>query len=563
MKTVWQVQPEAPEEFLARAPEGQRLIWQVLHNRGIRDASDAELFLNPTRGGLHDPYKMSDIEKAAELILKAVEGGKRIVVHGDYDADGVMATVLIVETLRELGARVDYYIPHRERDGYGMRLEKVEELAGKNDLLITVDCGVTNIEEVKVAKQKGMSVVITDHHQIVGDIPEADAVVNPNRKDDNYPFKELSGAGVAFKLLQVLHEKSGGKTKDPFYFIDLVSLATVGDCMDLVNENRILVSEGMEKLRGTKRKGLLELMRYAGIDVGKINSYSLAFQIVPRLNAAGRMGHAREAFNLLVEGGPDRAQDLAYNLNKKNRERQNKVQELLSAAREQILAGGQNKTVLVAEGEDWPVGLVGLVAGKLAEEFGKPAFVMGKIGDDFVGSARGLEGFHVTRALDQARDLLLKYGGHEAAGGFTLSKDKLEEFKETLESNARDQLAKDGIVKKIPVDSRLSFGDLNLELAKKLWDLEPFGLGNPEPRFLMEGVRVAEARGVGVGGKHLKMKLSGGGVDSVDAIGFNLGSKAGSLEIGQSVDILGKVDVNEWNGREGAQMKVEGIRRNN
>ncbi len=562
LKTIWQVQKEAPKSFLDKAPDEQRILWQILYNRGIQE-QEIDRFMNPSGENLHDPSLMQDIDKASDIILASIAKKEKIIIHGDYDADGVVATVLIYETLKDLGANVDYYIPHREKDGYGININKVKEFSEKNDLLITVDCGVTNKEEVALARKNGMSVVVTDHHQIVGGIPDANAVVNPNREDDKYPFKGLSGAGVAFKLLQIIHKKTNSKSLDPFSFMDILSLATVGDCMDLVDENRVIVRKGMEQLKNSQRKGLSQLIRYAGVDLEKLNSYSLAFQIVPRLNAAGRMHHANTAFELLTEKDATRAQDLAYDLNKKNRERQKKVESLLELARQQAIENYADKPVIVAGGDDWPVGVVGLVAGKLTEEFGKPSFVYGSLGENFAGSARSIEGFHVTRALDETKDLLLKYGGHETAGGFTFEKNKLDELKTALESGVKKQIdEKIEIVKKIPVDKRMKLDEISTDLVRSFQLLEPFGLGNPEPRFVFEKVRMVDAKDVGRDGKHLKFKAVDDKLNGIDAIGFGLGEKAQMYSSSDSIDILGKIEINEWNGVERTQLKVDGIRRN-
>ncbi|MCC7354667.1 MAG: single-stranded-DNA-specific exonuclease RecJ, partial [Anaerolineae bacterium] len=482
------------------------IVAQVLYNRGLADPELARAFL---RGELrlHDPFLLRDLPEAVSRIRQAIRRGESIAVYGDFDADGVTATVLLVQALRALDGKVQPYIPDRVDEGYGLNEQALGKLAGQGvGLVITVDSGIRSVDEALYARQRGLDLIITDHHFPAHEMPEALAVVNPKRPDCPYPFKELSGVGLAFKLAQALLQSE----KDEEELLDLVALGTVADIAPLRDENRTLVQKGLARLNALARPGVRALLKSASIVPGKVDATAIGFMLGPRLNAAGRLESAMIAYDLLSAPDLSQAEPLAQKVNSLNRERQELTAHAVEEAKAQIEATPGHGLILFAGGEQFRAGIVGLVAGRLADEYHRPAIVMENSPETTRGSARSIPEFHITSALDECRDLLVRHGGHAAAAGFTVRNDNLPALKERLLDVAASRLRDQELVPTLDVDAEVRFSDLTMDVQRDLARLEPCGDENPVPLLCARNVRVVEARAVGSDSKHLKLTLSDG-----------------------------------------------------
>jgi len=587
MRKKWLVAKKIPKEWQNQFPEINPVILQLLYNRGLKTQAEIDEFLNPDYGqDIHDPYLFRDMKKAVERIFQAIENKEKIMVHGDYDADGVCASVMMVSTLKELGANVDVYIPHRVTEGYGLNKKTVSELAKQGvNLIVTVDCGIANHAEVDLANEKGMYVIITDHHETLPELPKAYAIINPKVAGEKYPFKFLSGAGVAFKVVQALvnyelrtknqeHGIKSSKFKvqssrliDGYekWLLDLVALGTVADCVPLIGENRTLAKYGLVVLRKTRRLGLQELAKVAQISLAGADTYTIGFQMAPRLNAAGRLDHANTAFELLITKDGEEAKQIAENLNKKNQERQRTTEKMVQEAKEQIGEVDENKKILIAQKQGWSAGLVGLVAGKLSDEFARPTLVIGLKKDEAVGSGRSIPEFDITQALIKCGDLLTRYGGHSQACGFELMVVNLEKFEACMTKIANKQLKSEDLSKKTLIDTEIKLEAVNWDLHELFESFEPFGEENPRPKFVAYGLEVVQLDKVGADGKHLKLMVKHCESDHCrKLIAFGIGNSWGDqLKIGDKIDIIFEVSVREWNGQRELQMKVVDLKRAN
>ncbi|HEX5429659.1 MAG TPA: single-stranded-DNA-specific exonuclease RecJ [Patescibacteria group bacterium] len=558
MKKRWVVK-EKPNE-IPNLPEYEGLVLGLLAARGLTTKEQIEDFLNPDYNKLHDPFLFADMQKICARIFDAIKNQEKIVIYSDYDADAITALAVMYLALKKLGANLDYYIPDRFAEGYGMNVEAVKKLCEDGaKIIITVDCGINAVEETNIAQSLGTDVIITDHHELTDELPKAFAIINPKNPNDNYPFRFLTGVGVAFKVVQALFrgEILSGWEK---WLLDLVAIGTVADLQPLTGENRILVSFGLKVLHKTKWAGLRTLIKLAGVDSKIPDTYTLGFIIAPRINAAGRIKHADVAFKLLVCEDEAEAQTLAEELNQLNTHRQQLTEQVLSEARSQVELI-ENKKVLLAAGADWPKGVVGLVAGKLVEEYGRPVLVMDRGELVATGSARSVRNFDIVAALTHAKDLLTKYGGHTQAAGFTLVTEnipalhqKLLEYAETLDEETLSPV--------LEADAELAPLDLNMENYDLISKFAPFGYGNHKPKFLISSVEVLEIRLVGKESRHLKLRLRAA-EKVLDAIGFNLGFWAGSLEPGGKVDLMFELDCNEWNNQKNLELKILDLRKNN
>lgn len=566
----------------AREQFSDDLIAGLLHERGI-SADLAQEFLDPRYERAHDPFLLTDMDKAAARVREAINLREKITVYADYDADAVTAAAVLLRFFQHLQYQnVDYYIPDRFTEGYGMNPEAVNILAGRGTkLIITVDCGINAVSSVRQAGALGIDVIITDHHQLTEELPRAAAVVNPHRPDDAYPFKDLTGVGVAFKLAQALvislssspdegrkPEGQEGLNNNPSptlpstgergkrkitkgfekWLLDLVAIGTVADCQSLLGENRIFVKWGIHVLQKTRWPGLRELLKVAGIADTPLDTYKIGFIIAPRLNAAGRIEHANLALDLLLADDLAQARILAEKLNDLNRRRQELTEQILSEAREQVLAS-PDKKVLLAAGE-WPKGIVGLVAGKLTEEFARPALVLGREREEATGSARSIANFNIVQALRQSSEILVKYGGHPMAAGFTLRSEHIELFHRNLLQYADSVLTEDDLSPVLYYDAGISLSQVTAELVDTLEKFAPFGQGNPRPRFRINNLAVKKARAIGNDGKHLRLHVG------ISCIGFNLGFWAEKLNANTPVDIICEPQWNDWNGERKIQLKI-------
>jgi len=540
----WKILPPVPDEYL-RASALSPLIAQLLYNRGVKP-EDIEHFLAADRRLEGDPFLLPDISKAVSRIYKAVLSRKKIGVYGDFDVDGVTATVMLVEGLSRLGAEVIPYIPDRVKEGHGLKSAALEKLRAQGtDLVITVDCGVTDLTEVKQAQDMGMDMIITDHHIPLGNLPRAVAVVDPKRKDSVYPYPDLAGAGVAFKLLQALFHKDS-REQWLARLMDLVVLATVTDLVTLVDENRYLVQGGLRELNNSSRVGIQEMIKLAGLKPGELDAEDISWVLGPRLNAAGRMNNASTSYQLLTTQSPEEARLLSLELEEKNGERQKLTNEVLSRAKEK-LAAKLHLPLLIECDESYSVGVIGLVAGKLVDEFYKPAIIISLGPELCQGSCRSIAEFDIASALTECYDLLTTFGGHTLAAGFTVARQNLAQLEQKLISLAMEQLGHLDLRPELVIDAELPLSVLAGDTFNLIQKLSPFGRGNPQPTFLTRKVEVIECRNFGSQGEWLRLKLRQGNV-TWQAVDFE--SQRKRDEIPSHIDIVYKLEKSRWNGEE-------------
>jgi len=548
----WQLPPHLSAEQLAQL-DIPPLMAQLLCNRGITDPAHIDSFLAADERMLNDPFLLPDMDKAVARINHALLSGENIAIYGDFDADGITATVVLLQGLSSLGAQAVPYIPHRIEEGYGLNHTALENLYKRGiSLVITVDCGISAAPEVARAQRMGLDIVITDHHTVPFEMPPAIATVDPKRADSHYPFPDLAGVGVAFKLLQALF-RSLGKDRDVAAFLDLVALGTVADMVPLLGENRYLVKRGLEVLRNTKRLGLKEIARCAGVPLAGIDPETISWILGPRLNAAGRLDHASMSYDLLSTESSEEAQRLASILERKNAQRQRLSEAVLAKAREKLIATGIESPLLMVGDEDFPSGVVGVVAGRLAEEFYRPVVIF-ELGENWCkGSARSIREFDIIAALTQCSDLLSQFGGHPMASGFNVATEKLGQLHERLLEIATNQLASLDLRPLIPIDAEVPLSSLRGETFKMMQRLAPFGCANPYPTFISRDVKVVEHRSVGNKEEHLRFKLREGDV-TWDGIGFRMGYHKG--EVTPSLDIVYNLEVDRWRGGEMLQLNI-------
>lgn len=525
----------------------------LLRSRGVDTEEKAYRFLNPDLSGLQDPFLLSGMEEAVRLIRHAVASRERIMIFGDYDADGVCATSILLETLTEEGASVSFRLPDRRKDGYGLNESAVREISEKASLLITVDCGISSMAEVALAKSLGLTVIVTDHHQLPEVLPEADAILNP--LIGNYPCPYLCGAGVALKICQALQGMESVQKR-----LDLAAIATVADVVPLLEENRIIVREGLKRIQSTGRPGLKALLDAAGTSA-PVQADALAFRIGPRLNAAGRLGDASLCVQLLLTGKPEKAADVARQLEEMNRRRQNMEHEITDAAFRSISESmSPEDRVLIAAGEGWNPGLIGLSAGKICEKYYRPAIVLSlpEDGGPAVGSCRSIPGVHIFEMLQACSDLLVRFGGHAQAAGLTVEREKIPALREKLNRVIRESCDESVFVPRQEYDLELPFRNWTPETLKELDLLEPTGCGNPPPVFLLSGASVQSMRRVGRDLSHLQLSLVTPENTFVRGIAFFMGKEAEKDHM--DVDLLYRPVRNEFNGRVSVEAQVSALR---
>jgi single-stranded-DNA-specific exonuclease len=547
----WNILPPAPEERL-RTSGLSPLIAQLLYNRGISQPSQLEAFLSGDKRLASDPSRLPDIEPAVGRIYRALLSGETIAIYGDFDADGITGTAILVRGLSKLGGKTIPYIPHRLTEGYGLNVTALESLHKQGvSLVITVDCGITALNEVERAKRLGLDVIITDHHSPLPEMPQAIAIINPKRADSSYAFSELTGAGVALKLLQALFQNLGkeGQLEE---LMDLAAIGTVADIAPLSGENRYLVKEGLKLMNTNPRLGLGEIISQAGLTPGSLSAESISWAIAPRLNAAGRLAHAMTSYKLLMTESPQEARDLASWLEEKNSERQRLTTRVLATAREQIVAQGI-KPLLVAADKDYPLGIAGLIAGRLAEEFYRPAIVVRTGETVSSGSGRSIPEFNIIKALTECRQLLSHFGGHSQAAGFTLPTQNLPQLQEKLAKLATEQLADADLRPQLDIDARVALPDLSGDTFSTIQQLAPFGRGNPSPAFLSQRTEVIDCRTMGNGAEHLRLKLKQGGT-VWDGVGFRLGGYLS--EISPQLDIVYNLEIDRWGDKERLRLNI-------
>ena len=570
-QTRW-VMPTSQEQEASLAGELARefglpsLVATLLVRRGVQNVEDARIFLYGDAKDLHDPYLLQGMSEAVQLIRDAGEGGRKLRIYGDYDADGVSSTSLMIHLFSTLGFDYDYYIPDRKLEGYGLNREAILRASEAGvQLLVTVDTGISAVDEIEYAKSLGMQVVVTDHHEPPERLPAADAIINPKLHTCNYPFKGLAGVGVAFKLASALLEQP------PLEWAELVALGTVADLMPLQGENRILVREGLRRLAEGGSAGFRALAEVSSIDLLHVTSTQIAFGMAPRINASGRLAHADDAVRLLTTSDGSDALAAAYKLDRLNKERQQIVEQMVNEAEAMWdsrcssckEAGLPEPSVIVLAAEGWNVGVIGIVASKLLDRHYRPTLILGIDGETGMckGSARSIDGYDLHAALTACEDLLEHYGGHQAAAGMSLHKDRLPELESGLCELADRWLSEEDWIRRTHIDSECPLAEANLETIGMLALLEPYGNGNPAPKLLLTDVEISERRTMGKEGKHLKLGLRSGRAQ-LEAVCFGKGALADLLTPDAKADLIGELAVNEWNGSRKPQLMLNDLRIN-
>ncbi len=548
----WNLLPPVPDRFLASAPGFSPLIAQLLYNRGLTEPSQVESFITADARLSGDPFLLPDMHQAVGRTYRALLSGENIAVYGDFDTDGITATALLVEGLSMLNCKATPYIPHRLTEGYGLKTAALDNLYQQGvRLVITVDCGITALAEVKKARRMGLDIIITDHHTPPATLPPANAVIDPKLPVSHYPFTELAGVGVALKFLQALFQGIG-KEKQLSELSDLVALGTVADMVSLMGENRYLVKQGLKQISISPRLGIREMMNQSGLNTGSLDSEGISWVIAPRLNAAGRLEHAMSSYKLLTTDSPQEARELASWLEQKNAERQRLTTSALAKAREQVLAQGISP-LLVANDGDFPPGICGLVANRLSEEFYRPAVVI-KTGEQFSsGSCRSIPEFNIILALNQCSHLFYHFGGHSQAAGFTMPTRNLPYLQQALLHIATTQLDGIDLHPKLDIDAEVMLSNLGGNTFPMIQKLTPFGSGNPVPTFLTRRVEVIDCRTMGNSGEHLRMKVRQGGM-VWDAVSFGLGNYL--TEVSSPLDIVYNMEVDHWGGEERLRFNI-------
>ena len=548
----WNLLPPAPDRHLVTASGFSPIVAQLLYNRGLTEPSQLELFIAGDKRLSGNPFLLPDMPQAVARIYRALLSGENIAVYGDFDVDGVTATVLMVQGLSALGGKAIPYIPHRLTEGYGLKVAALENLYHQGiSLVITVDCGITALLEVKKARRMGLDVIITDHHTPLPEIPPATAVVDPKRADSSYPFSELAGVGVALKLLQALFQGIGKEEKLD-ELADLVALGTVADIVPLLGENRYLVKQGLKLINATPRLGIREIIAQTGLPLGNVDTESISWTIAPRLNAAGRLAYAMTSYKLLTTESPEEAQELSIWLEQKNGERRRLTDRALAKAREQILAQGISP-LLVADDRDYPAGIMGLVAGRLSDEFYRPTIVIRSGEQVSSGSCRSIPEFNIVLALSQCSHLLTHFGGHSRAAGFTLPTRNLAHLRQHLSQLANAQLEGVDLRPHLDIDVEVALPDLGGDTFQTIQQLAPFGYGNPLPVFLSRKVEIVDCYTMGGNGEHLRLKLQQGGT-VWDGVAFKLGNYL--AEVSSPADIVYNLEVDRWGGGERLRLNI-------
>ncbi len=535
----------------------------LLMNRGYQNETDIMWFLKKPMSGIHPPFLLDGVERASERILKAVDNGEKIVVYGDYDVDGVTSTVLLYKFLKSIGADVRYYIPERANEGYGINMIALNKLIKSGaKLLITVDCGITAVGEVEFAKLQGMEVIITDHHNCQGKLPQAYAVINPKISEGEYPFTGLAGVGVAFKLILGIAVKSKMNTKEVFdEYCDLVAVGTLADLVPLRDENRIIVDRGLKKLqKGEGNIGIRALLEISGANKHGIGASSITFSVAPRLNASGRLGSAQASVELLIEDNKEKAAFQAQALDAENKERQMTELEIFNEAMQMIADNSQiaGKKVIVLSKEDWHQGVIGIVASRICEKFYKPAILISTKEGSGKGSGRSIPGFNLFEALSESKEYLKSFGGHSVAAGINIRTEDIQNFTECINKYADTVLSDEDMIPTVNIDCEIPPSLVSIQNIKFISSLEPFGVENQAPVFSLSNVRVVNFGAVGIDSKHLRMTVKAG-EESFNCVGFGMGEYVSVLKLNSDIDIAFNMEINNFKERETIQLKLKDI----
>lgn len=558
-KSRWQLAEyeEARSDQIARECGISPLLAKLLVIRGIDTVERANAFLNVSTEQFHDPYLLDGMERAVTRIRLALEQNEPICLYGDYDADGVSSTTLMVHVMRQLGATFDYYIPNRFTEGYGLNQEAIAQLHERGfRLIITVDTGISAVEQVAFANELGLDVIVTDHHEPPAVLPDAYAVINPKKPGCTYPFDMLAGVGVAFKLAHALLGEL------PMHLVDLAAIGTIGDLVPLVDENRLLATYGLQRLNQTRNIGLKSLIRICGLDDKELTAGHVGFALAPRINAGGRLETAEAAVKLLIESDPTQADQYAVTLDQLNRERQELVQTIAEEAEEMVrtLYPPDEHHVLVLAKENWNPGVVGIVASRMVEKFYRPTIVLciDPVKGTAKGSARSIAGFDLYEALTACKELLPHYGGHTMAAGMTMPIENLESFRQQINQFAGQILNDEDLIPLARVDISMPIEEVSLKTIEAFEQLAPFGMGNPTPIVQLENVELAGLRKIGRDDSHIKCSITSNG-HSVDSIGFSLAPISEQITSSAKAHIIGELSINEWNGNRKPQIVLKDI----
>jgi single-stranded-DNA-specific exonuclease len=578
MDKRWQVANLISQDIIKRQTDINPVVLQILYNRGIEE-SEYDYFLNPQEQELFDPFLFSDMDKAVGIIIKNIKAQKKILVYGDYDADGITSTAVMYEVLKTLQAQVETYIPDRVSEGYGLNKKAIESFVDKGiDLIITVDNGVRNKEEVAFAQSLGIEIIVTDHHVFPPEKKDwpGSLIINPSHPEDNYPYKKLAGVGVAYKLATALISKSTLKQSDKDRLLekelDLVALGTIADLVPLTGENRVLVYRGLKTINNSLsffkkgRAGLRQLIRQANLKQDKdLESWNIAFQLGPRLNAASRLKHANTAFDLLTKVNKTELRDLSQELDERNQKRQMITEKIYNEAKLQVDKYGKDKQALVAlckEDQTWNEGVIGLVAGKISDKYYRPTLVITRIQEEdgnytFKASGRSIPEFNLMEALESMADDLDKYGGHPLACGFSVySQEKLNKFIEKFIQLSKDKLNNKQLIPSIDIDLEIDIESWNLEILEEINKLRPFGQNNPEPLFLSRDISISEIVNMGADNQHVKFKLF-----DFWALAFGQTERYQDLKINDKIDIVYTVGLNDFNNKKTLQLKIVDLKK--
>ena len=559
MNKKWEVCKENKNDIDKISKENglSNLISSILASRGIIEKEDVREFLNPTRDDFHDPFLMPDMEKAVDRILKAIQTQEKTIIYGDYDVDGITSITVLKKFLEERNLQVGEYIPNRLNEGYGLNKEAVKKIAEQGyKLIITVDCGISCIEEIKYATELGLEVIVTDHHEPAEELPKCLAVVDAKRKDNQYPFNQLAGVGVVFKLIQAISIKLNLDNREYLKYLDIVCVGTISDIVPLVDENRVITKLGLKLVPISKNIGLRTLLASTGYK--EVNSTTISFGIAPRINACGRMGEEKEALKLFLTNDLHEAKEITAKLNNYNLERQETEKRIFKQALEQIENGEKDKSCIVLGQEGWHHGIIGIVASKVTDIYFKPSILICFEGEEGKGSGRSIPGFNLHDAVMNCDTYVEKFGGHSMAIGINVKRENFEKFKKEFEEYTQNSHISD-IIPIIQIDKQVDIKKINIQEVNELKLLEPYGEGNKMPVFLIKNLKILSIRSLSEG-KHIKLKL---GIDNymMDAIGFNMGEVVDKYLIGDKVDIVGSLEVNQFGGNENIQVNLKDLRK--
>lgn len=561
----WKVKEAADEKTILSLSDSlniSNVLANLLIQRGITNFFEAKSYFRPSLESLYDPFLMNGMQEASQRVIKALTTNEKICVYGDYDVDGTCSAALMFLFLKELGASVETYIPNRITEGYGVSVSSIDILKERGtNLLITVDCGITAVEEIAYAKKFGIDTIVCDHHKPKEIIPDALALLDPIKPECTYPFKHLSGAGVAFKLARAVSERIGKKDM-VLKYLDLVALAGAADIVPLINENRILVKEGLDLINTNPRPGILALIRSARMEPGNLNAGQIVFTIAPRINAVGRLGDANRAVELFTTDDPQKAIELAQVLEDENTERR-KIDEMTFSHAMQLVDENVNFDTdlgIVLHYDDWHPGVIGIVASRLVEKFHRPAVMLTTIDGVAKGSARSIPGFNIYEALQSCDDLLLQFGGHEAAAGLAIELENLNAFKRRFNAVLQQNMTNENRLHEVHVDAKLSFAEISPKFIRVLDQFAPFGPGNMRPVFLSENVKVVYTPRI-VGSNHIVTSLKQNGNEKIfDAIGFNLGAFAAHIDKEKNlVDIVYTIETIQKDEKAYPQLRLKDI----